>query len=381
MGVGVRQAVPINLFKPGMGVAPPFLAGRERAIEAAAPLLAGIKGGEAPASCLILHGPRGNGKTVLLDTLLSQLKDIARLQLFNLTPDQIPTLPALCHILARKGAEQWILDRLKAIKTLELTVEVKRPDASRLLADVLRDRLEAGPLVVAIDEAHALDSGVGQALLNAVQIMLREGRPLLLILAGTPDLKDRLMSMEASFWGRSEDVPIGLLDADGASRAITEPLKPYEVSFASEALARVVAESNGYPFFLQLWGQALCADLGAGTRLGTAHVASARPAFELRRNQYYADRHRELSRHGLLSAARAVAVLFQAAPAGNRLSEDDMLAALNEAAGVESAKESLYRLNALGLIWDGDRVDYAPGIPSLITYVAEQAPGAASENA
>ncbi len=359
-----------------MGVAPPFLAGRERELKAAAPLLAGIEGGEAPASCLILHGPRGNGKTVLLDTVLSQLKGIERLQRFNLTPDQIPSLPALCHVLSRKGAEQWILDRLKAVKTLEVAVELKRPEASRLLADLLRGRLEAGPLVVAIDEAHMLACDVGQALLNAVQIMLREGRALLLVLAGTPDLKDRLMSMEASFWGRSEDVPIGLLDMDGAARALTEPLKPYEVSFTSEALERVVEESNCYPFFLQLWGQSLCADLPAGARLGMTQVAAAHPAFELRKNQYYADRHRELSRHGLLSAARAVAASFQAAPAGSRLSEDEMLAALKKAAGVESAQaqESLYRLNALGLIWDGDRVDYAPGIPSLMTYVAGQAP-------
>ena len=54
------------LFAAGAGVMPPHLAGREQVRELLSRYLLGLLRGQAPPSDVILIGPRGNGKTVLL---------------------------------------------------------------------------------------------------------------------------------------------------------------------------------------------------------------------------------------------------------------------------------------------------------------------------
>ena len=68
--------LPPNLFKPGAGSHPPHLAGRDGEIRAMAPTEAAIEAKAAPAADVILHGPRGNGKTVLLDVIGDRLEQV-----------------------------------------------------------------------------------------------------------------------------------------------------------------------------------------------------------------------------------------------------------------------------------------------------------------
>ena len=124
-----------------------------------------------------------------------------------------------------------------------------------MISAVLSRRARKRGLVVAVDEAHTLAIGVGRALLNAVQQSLTDQAPVMLLLAGTPGLPRHLNSMDASFWGRSETVPLGLLRPVAAADAIRIPMEAEGRSISTEALAQVVEESHGYPYFLQLWGR------------------------------------------------------------------------------------------------------------------------------
>ena len=91
------------------------------------------------------------------------------------------------------------------------------------------------------------------------------------------------------------------------------PLQAKGIGFDPDALARVVADSQGYPYFIQLWGKALCEVL-VNTKQGkqiTASVADeAWPVVEAARRDYYQDRYDELQKLGLLDAAERVADTF-----------------------------------------------------------------------
>ena len=96
----------------------------------------------------------------------------------------------------------------------------------------------------------------GHELLNVSQLVRSEA-PFLLLLAGTPDLEEHLASINTTFWDRSVRIPMGRLDADATAAAITEPLRADRISLTPDVLPRVVAESEGYPYFIQLWGKEL----------------------------------------------------------------------------------------------------------------------------
>ena len=86
-----------KLFKPGNGVAPPYLAGREREkkyFQDCAESL--IEKATVPRD-VIVCGPRGNGKTVLLDNLETEiLKQYGKqLDILWSTPDDMSTLTEL----------------------------------------------------------------------------------------------------------------------------------------------------------------------------------------------------------------------------------------------------------------------------------------------
>ena len=228
-----------------------------------------------------------------------------------------------------------------------------------------------------LDEAHALDTAVGSALLNASQ-QVRAQAPFLLVLAGTPGLPKRLDAMDVSFWSRLADglLGIGRLSDNAAQQALREPLSAHDVSIDADALATAAVYSQRYPYFIQLWGDALWKQhLATGAdRLDSAHVQAALPNVAERVTNYHQARYAELEAGGLVKAATAVAPLFRAdadATASNQ-AIDDALAAAGIAAEDEryQAREGLHDL---GYIWRPPGqlppVVWQAGIPSLVTHV------------
>ena len=384
------EPVPRNLFRPGDGGWPPYLAGRESALERLAPLEHSLRANAAPARNAILHGPRGNGNTVLMEAFLRKVKDIPKLQALRLTPDEIADAAALCRHLARARPGRRLLERIQAVKRMDVRISeagmpglgIEFEDAAdrRLLPDLLIDRLEAGPVILAVDEAHVLDLEVGRILLNMVQKMRQSDRPLLLMLAGTPGLKSRLGAMDATFWGRCEDMPVGLLDRRASADALAKPLEERNVGFEPAALEEVVGQSSGYPYFLQLWGEALTGVLDAATTVSSEHVRRASPKIQTAQAAYYRDRYNELHDANLLSAALAVGRAY-ASDSVSQISRERLYeiiaGTLPSGAGHSHSMvaDALGHLAALGYVWEAEG-DFEAGIPSLMSYVASRAAAA-----
>ena len=88
-----------NPFRPGRGVSPPCLAGREFEQERMSHILRLTARRRSSGQEIVLIGPRGSGKTVLLNWLESKA-DEANFDVIQSTPDQIPDLNRFAEALA-----------------------------------------------------------------------------------------------------------------------------------------------------------------------------------------------------------------------------------------------------------------------------------------
>ena len=264
-----------------------------------------------------------------------------------------------------------------------------------MLRPVLEKRCSNGGLALLVDEAHTLyhNPEVARAFFNDAQALAGEGRPLLLILAGTPDTSSRLNGIEATFWNRLEKIGIGLLDMAASQEALRAPLERMGYRIDADALDQAADAAQRYPYFIQIVGRELHrsakADPGKladGDRIGGAILEQALKAFRIASNAYFADRHHELRTIGILSSAEAVARLFvaqqtistsaAAIKSAVDRSIDKKLEDRAKASGaIEPALWVEANLRNVGFIWSqfGNEDRCEPGIPSLMNYVIDRA--------
>ena len=367
-----------NPFVPGRGQLPPYLAGRGEEQGALRRLLAYLKAGRGAPRDVILSGPRGNGKTVLMRWLQGEVQASAEgLDAVWLTPADARGLDDLATLLVPPRRFRSLRpDRLSfsiGIGRLGWELGGRPGSLARLLAERCRQR----PLVLFLDEAHTLDRALGQTLLNASQSVSVEA-PFLLVMAGTPGLQAHLNTMSATFWSRGEKIGIGLLDETAAAEALIRPLAELgaPISFDDAALEQAIAECQGYPYFLQLLGAALweVAQEEGLARIHPALIAQARLRFDVDRSAYYEDRRDELKRCGLLGVAAHLARGFRHRES-LREHELDAAIAADPLAGDSPSEVDRRRdgLADLGYVWKapGDEDRWRPGIPSLMAYVLD----------
>ena len=386
-------------FAPGAGMPPPVMAGREREKALVAGAFERLEKGVNPAANLALIGPRGNGKTVLLRWAQSEGNSRGgKLNCVNLKPHQFETLPELVEALASSSIFKNLAgDGFSVnISALGAGIGVGRKQSTRkLLEPVLRKRCAECGFVILIDEAHMLDRkpDVSRTFFNDVQSVASDGLPLLVILAGTPDMSPRLNMIEATFWNRHKKVGIGLLDFEASRLALQEPLKKLDYRIEENALDRAVEAAQCYPYFLQLVGQELHraataepSRLEPGGVIGDGILEVALRNSRIARDTYYADRYRELRTRSLLPAAESVAEIFRSnnakvitAAAFEDAVSGSVDSKLDERAKASGAQDAALwaedELRNLGFIWSqvGEERFCEPGLPGLMDYVVELA--------
>ena len=375
----MRSQIGAGPFQPGSGVLPPHLAGREREQDLFRTLLARLDRGEAPPGEVILYGPRGNGKTALLAWVSEfageSTGEAAGVDVEELTPSEFDSPARLAELLL--PASWWKTLKPDEVSVRGITWRPGKRSAAPTPAQVLALRAGRKPLVVLLDEAHTLDPEVGRPLLNAAQ-KVRRSAPLLPVLAGTPNLRDHLASMGASFWNRGRKLRIGRLDERATAEAIREPLEAEDISITDDALEHLVRDSHGYPFFVQLWGEAVWARAVETSRqeVVSEDVRACRAVFDEQRDDYYSDRYDELKELRLLRPARAVAETFESRAV---LTDSELEAAIRrgfgEAAGDDEVVAAERKLRHLGFVWRaGAMPEWEPGIPSLMDYILREVP-------
>ena len=367
-----------RLFAPGSGAVPPVLAGRESEQETLSLCLSDLLGGRAPPHDVVLVGPRGNGKTALLNWFDRRCGAV-RVDTVRLAPSRVRTERALFEALLPAAGLRRLLPAKWGVTGLGKVEWEASSVSAHGFADRLIARCRRKPVAVLLDEAQTLNVGVGQLLLNASQDV-RARAPFLLVLAGTPGLPAHLGRMNASFWDRlgSGLLGIGRLSDAAAREALVGPLAGQGVGIDADVLDPIILHSQRYACFVQLWGEALWNQrLATGeTRLTAGHAAAARPAVSRRVTEYYEHRYRELEAGGLLPAATAVASAFRGgrdAAAADGEVDAALAAAGPDASDRLAAREALHRL---GYVWrppgQAPPAVWSPGIPSLMQHVLDR---------
>ena len=392
-------AGPNPKFAPGAGMTPPVLAGREREKAVIIEALEDLGEGYNPTANIALIGPRGNGKTALLRWAEAHVDECeGKVKCIILNPDSFSSHSDLVEVLADHGMLATLLGEgySGSINLLGSGISLsQQASPKKLLRPVLKKRCSNGGLAILIDEAHTLHHNpeVARAFFNDAQALAGEGRPLLLILAGTPDTSSRLNGIEATFWNRLEKIGIGLLDMAASQEALRTPLERMGYRIEADALDQAADAAQRYPYFIQLVGRELYRSAKAepdklvgGDRIGGAILEQALNAFRIASNAYFADRHHELRTIGILSSAEAVARLFVAQKTIS-ISANEIKSAIGRSVdkkleeraktsgGIEPALWAEANLRNVGFIWSrfGNEDRCEPGIPSLMNYVIDRA--------
>lgn len=275
----------LNPYAPGAGSQPPELAGRGVIIERAAVALDRIRNRRAARS-FVLYGLRGVGKTVLLNRIRTDAsaRGITAVQLEAPEERSLPALlaPALRAALIR-------LDRLAAAKStahkafaalagfskalkfkyqdleIGLDVEPERglADSGDLDTDLRDLFLAVGEaaadrktaLVLFVDELQYVPEDQLASLITALHAAGQAQQPVTLVAAGLPQVLS-LTGRAKSYAERLfEFVHVDRLSDDAARAALMLPAEREGVHFEAAAIAAILEQTAGYPYFLQEWGK------------------------------------------------------------------------------------------------------------------------------
>ena len=367
-----------NPFRPGAGQMPPYLAGREAELAFADWRLGQLAGGTAPAQGLLLYGPRGNGKTVLLEHIAARAGDLG-LRAERLPPGALRSEGRLVRSLRQRA--RLTGGRLTGVQLGPLGATAERAEPSTDASDLFEAwiRADSAPLVVVVDEAHTVGPAVGRNFFDAVQNASSAGLPFFLIAAGTPDAPRKIRHAGTFAERALERLPIGRLDRAAATQALVKPAEAGGRPIAGNALKLLVGESQDYPYFIQLLGQAAweAADDAdesiISVRTAEKAVAAARTSVE----QLFMGRFEEAWEHEIVTALAPLA--DRMVRRDGRLGDHEFRELLGEIAGLESvpfdSASLLLTLRDLGVVWETASGVWEMGIPSFADYTLRRRGG------
>lgn len=270
-----------NPYRPGAGTKPLVIAGRDDELAKAVSLFKSVKFG-APQRSLMLYGLRGVGKTVLLNEMerisedegyisehleMSESDDFRRViaktvRKCLLQVDKIENLKD-------KGIKA--LSILKAFSLVipdgpELKIDVEAAvgvgDSGDLDSDLVDLFLALGEaakdegkyICFFIDEVQYLSEQAVAGLIASSHRISQKAFPIVFVCAGLPQVA-ALSGDAKSYAERLFDfIPIGPLINGADQTALIGPVQKFNVSYELDAQNFILAETKGYPYFIQEFG-------------------------------------------------------------------------------------------------------------------------------
>jgi hypothetical protein len=275
----------LNPYAPGAGTTPPELAGRDAIIEKAEIALDRIRVGRAARS-LILHGLRGVGKTVLLNKIRLEAESRG-LESIKIEAPEDRSLPAILAPTIRtallrlnkiEAAKDSVRNALASLagfisglkvkyNDIEVALDVKPQrglaDSGDLENDLTELLTQVGTaakacktaVVLYIDELQYIAEDELAALIRALHAVSQDNVPLTLVAAGLPQLLGRMGRAKSYAERLFVFESIDRLDDESAKRALCLPAEEQGVIYKPAAIKRIIADTQGYPYFLQEWGK------------------------------------------------------------------------------------------------------------------------------
>ena len=277
-----------NPYRPGAGLMPTYIAGRESVIDDVSAvydaLLVGI-----PSQSVIFSGLRGVGKTVLINRLqeiagekgifskyieIEEKKDfVSQIASCSQAYLREVSMGEKLRTIVQRG-----MDAVKALSlsfdpgsgNFSLSVQDKELYTSYNLTQSMSDVFTAigevakksgRPVCFFIDEIQYMKQEELSALISALHRSNQLGYPLIVVAAGLPKIFKMLSDVKSYAERLFSYREISNLDAEQAKRAVIEPAKKVGVDFEEAAVTRIYEITKGYPFFIQQLCQLVYRDL------------------------------------------------------------------------------------------------------------------------
>lgn len=408
-----------NPYQPGVGTTPPYLADREQQLQRFRGYLRDFPDKRRNVR---LSGLRGVGKTVLLKEFRAAARErdwvVIRRDLTARLCQEDAFATAIADDLDTAIRAFSNMAKLRALlagarrAVGEIAVGLPdgtsirvRPGPSQSGTSVLEDRLGAALIQVGrlaakagrgvaflYDEAHALHDRPRQhqyplgALLGAFVEAQDQGEPplpVMLVVSGLPPLVQNLQAARshAERLFRAEELgnlalePAGQDEPSPAALALIRPAADTGIPFEPDVAQQVVADVDGYPYFIQKYGEALwdaadaanldaiTAKLYASTRLRVQDALDA----EFFENRY-------------LDAPRADQLTLRvAADLGGERFEIAKLAAQFQSRNANAIQQSVNRLLKSNHVYRVSRGSYAYTAPLFGDFVRRAYPRQAAD--
>ena len=268
----------VNPYRPGAGLMPTYIAGRDEDINNIEQMFTALTM-NIPTKSIIFSGLRGVGKTVLINKLqdIAEEKEIfckhIEVEERNDFISQIATCAQafLRKVSAKEKFKHLIQKPLDAIKSLvvsfdpndntfSLSLQERELYISNNLTQSLTEvfvtigetafKTET-PICFFIDEIQYMKQSELGSLIAALHRTNQLGYPVMIIGAGLPKIY-KMLSEEKSY---SERLflykEIGSLTDEQSKKAIEEPAKKFNISYTDDAIKKIIKITKGYPFFIQ----------------------------------------------------------------------------------------------------------------------------------
>jgi AAA ATPase domain len=274
-----------NPYTPGAGTPPRELAGREELRNKVRICLERLRIGNS-AKSVIMVGLRGVGKTVLLDRMRfdAEANGIHTVRIEVPENRSLPAVlaPALRTALIKLStvgsAKVFAQRALRALTGLAKSLKFKYQDievgldfdaepgladngdleadlAALFVACAIAAKNAGTALALFIDELQYIKQDQFAALISALHRCAQENLPIAVVGAGLPQLLS-IAGEAKSYSERLFDYPIvDKLALSPASDVIRKPALDLGVAFEDEAVAEIIRQTDGYPYFLQEWGK------------------------------------------------------------------------------------------------------------------------------
>ena len=268
----------VNPYRPGAGLMPIYLAGRDEDIQNVEQMFDALTM-NIPTQSIIFGGLRGVGKTVLINKLqkIAEDKDIfckhIEVEERNDFIAQIATCSQafLRKVSTKEKFKHLIQKPLDAIKALVISFDpndnafslslqekelYKSINLTQSLTEVFVTIGETAyktetPVCFFVDEIQYMRSEELGSLIAALHRTNQLGYPVMIIGAGLPKIY-KMLSDEKSY---SERLflykEIGSLTDEQSKKAIEIPANKFGITYSDKAIEKIITLTKGYPFFIQ----------------------------------------------------------------------------------------------------------------------------------
>lgn len=268
----------VNPYRPGAGLMPVYIAGRDEDIQNVSQMFDALTM-DIPTQSIIFSGLRGVGKTVLINKLQSIAEEKGifckhiEIEERNDFISQIAECSqAFLRTVSTKEKFKHLIQKpLEAIKSLvvsfnpednsfSLSMQDRELYVSNNLTQTLTEVFSTigetaqkteTPICFFIDEIQYMKQNQLGSLIAALHRANQLGYPIMIIGAGLPKIY-KMLSDEKSYSERLFMYKkIDSLTDEQSEKAIEEPAKKFNIIYAHEATNKIVEITKGYPFFIQ----------------------------------------------------------------------------------------------------------------------------------